>query len=326
MGLFSSSQTTKTNEQFETGPGKFQLPYLQSAFDAAQSNFNQQNGTPYYQGDTYAGMTDEAKSALSRLKDYASTYGLGSAQTLSSLGTSLAGNFSKAGDMLGQYTAMANEDPTQANINAAMSYADTPYLQGQIDAASRDVSRNLMENELPSIDRAASATGNINSSRAGVASGIAQRGAGDRIADISAAMRGNAYSQGLSMAQSDRASRMSALGSAATAYGNLGSSGIDALGRGTDAGYAAYGAISGADQAEQADRQGGLDADFAKWQGEDSRTSELLNRYYGIVGSNSWGQQGTSSGTSKTKSKNSIMGTLAGMAATAGSMYTGMPA
>nr|WP_087573330.1 hypothetical protein [Sphingomonas sp. CDS-1] len=323
MGLFSGSSTTKTSEQFDTGPSSFQKPYLDSAFTSAQGIYQNSKDNPYYQGETYAGASDEAKETLAKLKSFASTYGLGTASSLNALGTNLTGYADKAGSTLDAFSTMAGEDATGANIASAQRYADNPFLSGQIDAVSRDVSRNLSEEILPSIDRAASATGNINSSRAGVASGIAQRGAADRVADIAASMRGDAYDRGLSLAQNDRSSKLSALSSAADAYTGLAGMGIDALGRSTDAGYGAYSAMSGADSADQADRQGQLDADYAQWQGEDTRDTDLLQRYFDIIGQNAWGQSGTSSGTSKTKSSGSILGMIMGAASTAAGAYTG---
>src|SRR3546814_4839567 len=81
-----------------------------------------------------------------------------------------------------------------------------PSTQGIVEANSRDVVHNLNEETLPGIDRQATATGGITSSRAGVAAGIARRGAEDRVADISASIRGDAYNRGLSLAQGDRKS------------------------------------------------------------------------------------------------------------------------
>lgn len=324
MGLFTGSSTTKTNEKFDTGPSSFQAPYLTDAFNSAKDIYSSAKDSPYYQGQTYAGMSSEAKDVLSKLKAYASGQGLDTASALNSLGTQMAGYGSKAGSTLDQFTQMAGQDPTQANIAAATAYANNPAIQGMIDANSRDITRNLSEDILPGIDRAASASGNINSSRAGVASGIAQRGAADRIGDISAQIRGDAYNKGLSLAQADRSTNLSALGQAASAYGNLASFGVDALGKSSDAAYGAYDAINKANSADQTDRQGQLTADFAKWQGEDSRASDLLSRYANIVAGNQWGQSGTSSGSSKATQSGSILGQLAGAAATGFSIYKGL--
>lgn len=77
---------------------------------------------------------------------------------------------------------------------------NNPYLDGQIDAVSRDVVRNLNENQLTGNAAMAAGTGNSGSSRRGVMDAIAMRGAADRVADIGATMRGQAYSQGLGLA------------------------------------------------------------------------------------------------------------------------------
>lgn len=326
MGLFTGSSTTKTNEKFDTGPSSFQAPYLNDAFGSAKDIYASSKGTPYYQGATYAGMSAEAKDALSKLKAYASGQGLSTATTLGNLGSQMAGYGAKAGSTLDQFATMAGQDPTQANIAAATAYANNPAIQGMIDANARDVTRNLSENVLPGIDRAASATGNINSSRAGVASGIAQRGAADRIGDISAQIRGDAYDRGLSLAQGDRSMNLSALGQAANSYGNLASFGVDALGKSNAAAYGAYDAIKGVDQADQADRQGQLTADFTKWQGEDTRPWDLLGRYAQTVAGNQWGQSGTSSGETKSTQAQSILSQLVGAAAAGASIYTGLSA
>ena len=317
--LFGGGTKTKTNEQFDTGPSKFQQPYLDSAFSAAQSDFNVSKGTPFYQGELYAGMNDADRGNLDAMRAYAGTQGLGAASQLSQIGSNLAGYSTQAGDTLSRLSGELDGDSTQQTIDSANRYADNPYLTGQIDAVSRDVSRNLSEQQLPGIDRAASGTGNINSSRAGVASGIAQRGAADRVADISSFMRGDAYNRGLSLAQQDRSSRMAGLGSLAGAYSDLSRTGIGAIGAGASAGYDALGRIISADQLGQEDRQGVASADLARWQGQDTRNADLLSRYYGVVGGNQWGQSGVSSGSSVQKKNQGILSGIIGAAATAAS-------
>lgn len=67
-------------------------------------------------------------------------------------------------------------DQTMQNLRPAMAgtYADL----------TRDIDRNLMEQQIPGLNTAAAGTGNMASSRAGVAQGIMERGAADRRADI----------------------------------------------------------------------------------------------------------------------------------------------
>src|SRR3546814_5742871 len=75
---------------------------------------------------------------------------------------------------------------------------------------------------------------------AGVAAGSARRGAEDRVADISASIRGDAYNRGLSLAQGDQAATMGALSTAAGQYDDLTGQGISAMGIGNDMAMGAY--------------------------------------------------------------------------------------
>jgi hypothetical protein len=86
------------------------------------------------------------------------------------------------------------------NYGTLAASVNNPFLDGQIDAASRDVVRNLNENQLTGNAAVAAGTGNSASSRRAVMDAIAMRGAADRVADIGATMRGQAYNTGLDLA------------------------------------------------------------------------------------------------------------------------------
>lgn len=100
--------------------------------------------------------------------------------------------------MFGGMTGMANAANNMGfNKSNVANYINNDVLNNQIDAASRDVVRNLTEVTRPQILSNAAATGNTGSSRTGNELGIAARSAGDRIGDIAASMRSNAYDTGL---------------------------------------------------------------------------------------------------------------------------------
>ena len=106
-------------------------------------------------------------------------------------------------DTAGQATGMTtfadaaqNRGFDQRNVS---SYINNDVLEGQIDAASRDIMRNLTESQLTGNASGAAATGNSGSSRRAVMDAIAARGAADRVGDISAAMRGRAYDTGVNI-------------------------------------------------------------------------------------------------------------------------------
>lgn len=311
--LFGGSTKTTSSNTSTTSLNSTQQGYLDNIFSQALNNYNTTTSTPYYTGETYAAMTDAQKANLANSSAYA-TNSLNTANALTSMGASLAGNYQNAQDAIGQYQTAANTDATAANIAAASQYADNPYIADQIDAANRDVSRILNEQTLPGIDRQASAAGSLNSSRAGVAAGIAQRGAADRMADTAATIRGNAYSQGLTLAQQDRQNQLSALSNIIGDYSGLASSGLSALSQGTALGTAANNTITANDAALQADQQGLDTAAFNQWQGQDTRNTTALNNLYSIIGANNWGSTTTSTGDSTSSQSGGILSSLAGLA------------
>lgn len=322
-GLFSGSKTTKTTQDTSSGPSKFQQPYLDDLFGSAKTNFANSQGTPYYQGDTYAGMDATGKGNLDAIRGYAGGQGANTSATLSQLGGTFAGQAGSAVDTLGQVRQGYAADPTQANITNAGAYAANPYLDGQIDAASRDITRNLYETALPGIDKAGVSSGGMNNSRLGVASGIAQRGAADRIADISSNMRGQAYQNGLSMAEQSRQANLQGLSGVSNAYGNMATNGASALQAGQNSAYQNLNAASAADQTGQADRQGYLTQGLDQWKGNDTRAYDLQKRYQEIVGNQQWGQEGTTTQTQKTPT-GGILGGVLGTALGAAGVASGL--
>lgn len=71
--------------------------------------------------------------------------------------------------------------------------AFNPNLQGAINAATRPITQNLTENQLPAIRGEAIKTGNFGGSRQGIAEGIASRGASQAIGDTSAKVAQGEY-------------------------------------------------------------------------------------------------------------------------------------
>ena len=300
--LFSGSQKTTSKSE----PWKPQGDALKGIFSSAGDIYNSQKDTPFYQGDLYAGMGDMTRSGINTLGEYV---GGPQSQQIQGATAGMIGNAGMTGTAMNDIYGLANSDMVGNDLASAARYASDPSLQGVINAANRDTARSLYEGELPELNRSASATGNINSTRAGVAEGIARRGADDRMADTSAAIRSDAFNRGLGLSQANRASQFGALG-------NLGQFGLSSFGAGLSGNNANLGNIDAmirAGQLDQQDRQGALDADYMKWQGNDTRDMDLLSRYYGIVGANNWG--GTT--TQKTTSSPSIFGALLGGLSTA---------
>jgi hypothetical protein len=122
-------------------------------------------------------------------------------------------------------SAQAAQDPNGGILAAARGYVDNDLINGQVDAATRDVARTLGEETLPGLNARAMAGGNVNSARAGAAEAVARRAAEDRAADISSEIRSNAYNTGLQTALTAKGQQdslaLGALSQAASTAGAL---------------------------------------------------------------------------------------------------------
>jgi hypothetical protein len=256
----------------------------------------------------------------------------------------------QAGSMYGQLYGDYGRDPTGLTIGRAGAYADNPYMDGMVDAASRDIKRNLYENELPTLNMQATATGNLNSSRAGAAEAIATRGAADRVGDISAQLRGGAYQSGLGLANTQWAQQLAGRGGAAggmaslgqtgytaglggagigrdywqgglnaqlganQTYANMGSTGLNAAGGAYNTGMGTLAGVRDAAGMQQANMQTALNNQYYQYQAP----WDALNQYGGIVGLTSPYSVGRGTGTAP---ENNTLTQGAGLVAGAAALY-----
>ena len=204
---------------------------------------------PYYQGELSASLDPYMTDAYGMIGDY-TTNMFGNAQNMMDNILGQMGQFDNYGQMLADYNTRIS-DPNAA-FDYANQFANSSMVNDMIDAASTDVTRNLYENTLPGIDRAAAMRGNTNSNRTGIAEGIATRGAADRIADIGANIRNNMFGQGLGQFNKNLAAELAGLTQMGSAYGNMAGLYNDAFTMGGNAIDALYGMgnyMMGIDQA-----------------------------------------------------------------------------
>ncbi|MBK3774769.1 hypothetical protein GAY31_11440 [Azospirillum brasilense] len=387
---YSANKNAKAAKKGQTStsePWSQQQPYLLDTFENAQSIYNNQAGSPYYQGPLHAplngfqlgaieGITghvnlgggqlvDASRNAALTGMDNAGQYGnnanriaTGNLGPLGGANTALNGTLNNyATTALGQvpgYTqnlngvlARTQADPTQSNIAAATQYANNAGLDGQITAALRDVKTGL-QSDLLGLNQSASAGGNLNSSRAGAAEAVTKARAEDRAADIAAQMRGNAYNTGLGLAENARVSNLTGSLSALNQMGSFIGQGANAAGNQLSLGESArlndlqtrlganqqlgnsvslglqgaqlsnnmalgnWNALLNAGGVVQNDLQNAYNADFQRWQGEDQRATDLLNRYTAIVGGQQWG--GTTNTRAPAQTPNYAQSLLGGAA------------
>ena len=328
MGLFSklfggSKTTVRGPEIFE--PQRAPLEY---GYKQARNALDQQLGTPYYQGPTYAPLNADQYATLNATRNF--TGGTGSdlfdttsnaallaggaglpyftnAKSLASgiSGPNAKGAFSDAlgfSGVAGDAVANQGRDISKGIFEDALSYANGDIANNLIDAASRDVTRNLYENDIYNINSDAIGSGNFNSTRAGVSEGIARRGAADRVADIGAKVRNDLFNTGINTGLStlnygkdfltqglDTSLKASQLGLQGQLQGN------EQLGRifsqipgltdtAMDQGGYLLDRTGVVGDTLQADTQGKYDEAFQRWIGGDQRALGALAQYMGLVG------------------------------------------
>jgi hypothetical protein len=290
MGLFGGGDTAP--EYHAPEPWKAQGPYLKSGFSEAQRLYDLFQGSPSYQGNLYSPMNPLQQGGAWQLANY----GAGQGQDLGNAAGQASMSNLGAGQQFGQNAldiyGRSQQDPTQQIVGNAGTFADNPYMSGMIDAASRDVVRNLNENDLPQLNQDANMSGNTDSSRTGIAQGILQRGAADRVGDIASNLRGGAYANGLSLAAGNYQNGIQNQLNANSQAGNAFSTGVQGAQGAFGLGTGAAGAIGQAGGAFQNDEQQMLNEAYNRWNMQDQRPSDLLNRYWGVASTGFGGGSG----------------------------------
>ena len=222
-------------------------PYVDANLSGASGALDGVLSTGAYQGDTYAGPN---------------AFQTGTANSMGNLSSGMIGN---GNNMLASNANFGNNSQglynqfqgmSEAAQNDRLSTANT-YAANNSDAlvnsAMRDDMRNLNENTLTGIDLNASNTGNMNSSRAGVAGAVAQRGFDDRRADVAMGIQDRLVDRSLAQQAQQFSDQGRALQSAGTANDGISSAynmGLNTVGEGANFGMNAGNSLQGYSQAE----------------------------------------------------------------------------
>ncbi len=180
LGAFGSHSAAKSQKKAQEAQLKAQMegynfskPYIQRSYDRAEDALNSSLEKGAYQGQTYADQNPYF-SAGNHYMGGMGAMGAQGAFDINQAGKGFANNYN---DLYNQ---------TQGDrIKNAQDYA-LENSGGLVNAAMRDDKRNLEENTLTGINMGASGSGNMNSSRAGIAESVANRGFDDRKADMTA--------------------------------------------------------------------------------------------------------------------------------------------
>ena len=251
MSYLSSKQDRKNqaaqNDALMAGFNQYK-PYVDNNLKGSEGALNNVLGTGAYQGQTYAGPNAFQTGTANTM----GTYG----QNMMNSGNAMMGNSAgfgnNANNMYGQYQGMANAAQQQDRLGNAINYANQ-NTGSLLDTAMRDDRRNLQENTLTGIDMAASGSGNTNSSRAGIATAVANRGYDDRRADMASNIQNSLIDRSLNTQNQAFADQQNALSGAMGANAGISNAytmGMNTMGQGANFGMNAGNSLQGYDQAQ----------------------------------------------------------------------------
>jgi len=313
---------TKEFTYNKTEPWAGQQPHLLKAFGEAETLYNEARQSKGYQGDFVAGFRKQDMSGFDAVRNWANTTGQDAVNTQMGTGKDL---FTRGAASMGEVDQglkdFGAKDWTQTHIDNAGRYANNPFLDEMVQASTRDAQRTFNEQTMRGIDQNAAATGNTNSTRAGVAAGIAQRGIADFVGDTSATLRGNAWSEGLKMSGQDQQTLLQSLLGRGDLAGNMTQIGNGAMNDAFSNEAGLMGLKTSVAELFRAQNQAKLDNNIQKYQYKTDRGWNALNNYYGIVGDKLWGQ--TSTGMSMKKEQPSAMSTAGSIIGALGSLFKG---
>jgi hypothetical protein len=306
----SSTTKTESHNVTDTTPWAPQQPYILQGLSDSQKVYEDRKAKGNYTGEfvaapnqyQYQGFNDAVKWATGSARD------LSNQQVAQGNAMFTAGQNAQ-GQAVSGLSDWTKQDHTADNINKANQYASAQNVEGQVQAAMRDQYRLASENTLPSLYRAASGSGNLNSDRTALAQGVVSRGLAEKALDTSATIRSNLFNQGLSMANSENSQNLSALG----ALGTLGTNNLNLGMQGQNSGFTNYGKALGAEQAAGLGLQGldqnVIDNDKQKWLSNYSFDQNNLQDYWKIAGDVK-GQRTVSDGTQTQTQTPSLMQTI----------------
>ena len=278
--LFKSKQSAPTVTEDAVARESFNIirPGLQQATTQGMGLANEIFANPAYSGQRVAALNPFQTDSANTLGGFAGQFTPTAQSRAAALGLSNVGAGMNFGNNAQGIFNQFSGDPTQQILANANQYANNPFVDGLISASSRDVVRNLYENQLPGIDRAATGAGNLNSTRAGVESAIASRGAADRLADMSSEIRSKFFGQGLDASRAQYNQNLQNMLQANQGLMQAGQFGLDTLGNAQNLATTGFGQSQAAGSLFQGQNQAELDAQRAQFdEGLANRLAVLAN-------------------------------------------------
>lgn len=302
--LFGGGSQSQTTETSPWGPAKDALESILGDAGAIYDKNGGINGN--WIDKNIADLTPEMQGAIKDL--------LGSdamKETIGTINQGVQSGISGIGQATGVLGGLANQGITSDKINQmAKDLYDTEMVASQKEQLGKDVQKGLDKN-VQALNQQSSGSGNMGSSRAGVAQGVMTGEAMDAVAQGGAAIenaaRKDAYGQALGTLQGNQST---ALGAA----GQLGQLGLGS-------GNLGLGSLTGQNQILQNQLQGALigqnqnqnilNNQWFNQQGQANAGWDNLSKYLGIAGS--IGGMGGSSTSTSSGGGSGTLGNIVGM-------------
>ncbi|MBJ9134435.1 MULTISPECIES: tail fiber domain-containing protein [Citrobacter] len=311
-GIFGGSKTQKSTSSSTTSPWGPSQDYLKQIMEDATKYYNQQKEAGYISptGDL-GSIYQQYQNQLNKLSPNIANQ----TNNLLDQGTSGLTN------VMNQYGNVANGGmniSTGDIANAAKDIYNSDLVNQQIKQANQGVLDTLNNVTLTGIDRGALTSGNMGSSRAGIAQANALNSANSQMANNATNIMGNAYNQALGIAgntlQNNVANQMAGIG-------GMGNTANSLFQQGANYGNAAMGGLGGYLQGANINQMitGANQADLI---GQRDYLANLINQSYlptiGAIG----GMGGQSTGTQKTPGSSGLgqMGQMVGIGQGIGGM------
>lgn len=269
-------------------------------------------------------MTPDQLSVFSQM------LGLGTGQTgatNSNVGTGTGMVGAGATGAEGALSALGGFNPAAtnnaaANIAGGVNYANSLDIPGAVRNAMLPAMQTARDVTNPGIEANAAGTGNINSSRTGIAQGLVDRGLSEQAGGLASDMFNNAFTTGAGLTSNTNTannnSTLSAMEAALSGGTGMAATGSGVAGSGvTDTTNALNTALTGA-SGPQANTQLGLQNQLQQFQSATSSPFTALQNLMSIIGTQNWG--GTQQGQSTTTSTPSAMSTIGGLMGAGGSL------
>lgn len=270
----------------------YQAPYLDYGFDEAKKLY--QGGAPdYYPGQTLASQNPFQTGAINNLGNFNPN----AVNAYTNVGNQFMGGASGAMNTLSNIAGM--QQGPQANMMTMQQLGQyQPMINQMVDASTQQGMRTYNEQFNPQLNAAAAASGNIGSSRAGIAQGIAQRGIAENAQMVGANAMNNLFNQGNEMNLANANLGQNFLNTqlnAATNLGQFAGTGADMINQADASQLGGYKTNLAAGDIQNEYDQAVINDDMARYNYDQTKDMRFLQDYMNLVQGN-YGGTGTQTG------------------------------